>query len=145
MILIDSQRLRVYEWENVYVAPHDKTVVPFNHIQNIVDWVWDQEGLLYPPRVEPLPKQNTRNLGDATRTKVRFQTKASIYTWVILHELAHSMTSTVEEDNNGHGSLYMGVYIQLLSRYLKLSYGQLADSAKANGLHIRLDARPVFI
>lgn len=138
----DRQRSSVYDWERIHVAPKDLNIVPFNSIQLIVNWIWEQEGLKYPPIVEEMPKQK-HALGDALRTKVRF--RETTYTWIILHELSHAMTSTVEDVSNGHGALFMGVYIQLLSRYLKLPFGELANSAEANGLRVKLDAKPVFL
>jgi len=144
---IDRQRSAVYQWENIHVAPHDTTIIPFDNIKAIVDWLWQQEGLKFPPLVEPMPKQK-HALGDATRTIIRF--KPTSYTWIVLHEVSHSMTASATIDHrysigNKHGSLFMGVYIQLLSRYLKLPFGALAASAEANGLHFKLDARPIFL
>ena len=123
------------------MAPCDKQVVPFCQIQSIVNYVWKQEGLLFPPMVDKMPKQN-HNGGDATRTMVRFREQT--FTWLILHELAHSMSSTVDNKSNRHGALFMGIYIQLLSRYLVMSFNDLATSAEASGLHVKLDANPVF-
>lgn len=139
----DLQRAKVYLWERINVAPYDKNVVSFMLIPQIVNFVWEQEGLRFPPRVERLPKQVRRFCGDATRLCVRFGEET--YTWIILHELAHSCTSTVEQMSNGHGSLFMGIYIQMLSRYLKLSYNELVESAERQGLHVELSARPVFL
>jgi len=34
--------------------------------------------------------------------------------WCLLHELAHAMTSHVDGRSDGHGPLFMGVYVNLL-------------------------------
>jgi hypothetical protein len=135
----DSQKNRVYAWENSVVSPHDRTAVPFDQIQNIVNYVWSGRGLEYPPEVRPMFKKKTKK-ADATRTVVRFGEKT--YTWVILHELAHSMTCTCDGRSNGHGSLFMGIYLQLLQTYLKLD---LFESANQSGLAVTPDAIPVFL
>ncbi len=138
-IMKDSQKNRVYAWENFTVAPHDRTDIPFDQIQSIVDYVWAGRGLEYPPQVMPKYKKKTKT-ADATRVTVRFGEKTR--TWVILHELAHSMTSTVDGRSNYHGALFMGIYLQLLRVYLKLD---LFESAKQAGLHVKPDAIPVFL
>lgn len=139
----DKQKSAVYRWQIRVVAPHDKTPVPFDQIEGIVKYVWTAEGLEYPPLVEPLPKQVRRWCGDATRTRIRFS--STIYTWVILHEISHALTFLHTYENNGHGALFMGIYCQLLSRYLHLDFQQLIQSAEKMGLHVTPDARPVFL
>jgi hypothetical protein len=138
----DSQRSSVYDWESTHIAPHDKNLIPFDQIKLIVDWIWAEEGLKYPPLVEIMPKQKHAS-GDATRTCVRFQPQT--YTWIILHELSHSMTANCEGENNGHGALFLGVYMQMASKYLHIPYSELMNSAMAVGLRVKMDARPVFL
>ena len=137
--MIDHQKQLVYNWESRIVAPLDKTTVNFDNIKTLVDYVWQAEGLEYPPLVEKLPPQTKRICGDATRTTIRFSETA--YTWVILHEIAHAMSATHDCKSNLHGALFMGLYLRLLRRYLKVD---LIDSAIANGLIITKDAKPVF-
>lgn len=140
--LRDFQRSAVYAWETEFVSPRDTTPVEFANIQPIVNWIWQSEGLKYPPFVERLPKQK-RKAGDATRTCVRFQEKT--YTWIILHELAHALSSNVDDETNMHGALFLGLFIQLLSRYLHIPISELAASAESKGLKFKLDARPAFL
>lgn len=140
---IDLQRQKVYNWEREFVSPKDTNSLLLDKVQMIVNYVWQNEGLEYPPIVEPLPKRYIKVAGDATRTTVRFKEKT--HTWIVLHELAHSMTSTVEGESNQHGALFVGIYVQLLSRYLNMNYGDLVDSIKDRGIKIKLDARPVFL
>ncbi|MCK9462630.1 MAG: hypothetical protein M0R80_23675 [Proteobacteria bacterium] len=135
----DPQQNRVYAWERWAVAPHDITEVLFEAIQPIVNHIWAERGLEFPPQVMPMFKKKTKK-ADATRIAVRFGEKT--YTWIILHELAHSMTSTCDGRSNHHGALFMGIYLQLLQKYLNLD---LVESAKQAGLRLREDAIPVFL
>ena len=138
----DRQKSKVYAWEDKYIAPFDKSNVPFDNIDGIVKYIWEQEGLKYPPEVKKIDVRK-HALGTGCRTAVRFQENTP--TWLILHELAHAMTSTVYNESNRHGALFLGIYIQLASRYLKLDFTALVDSAIACGLRVDAEARPVFL
>ena len=147
--LRDHQRSKVYKWERTHIAPYDHTPVPYENIKAIVDYVWANEGLLYPPCVEPMPKQK-HALGDATRTTVRFV--PTTYSWVILHELSHALSSNIQETeilaeglSNQHGAIFMGIYVNLLSKYLHLDVQELIQSAEAIGLRVNPFAKPVFL
>jgi hypothetical protein len=138
----DQQRQAVYDWEVQNVAPYDRTVVPFAQIESIVHHIWAAEGLEYPPLVVPLPA-NAKIAGKGDRTMVHFPTQT--YTWIILHELSHSMTGVCDGRTNKHGSLFMGILCQLLNRYLNLPILILAESAEKAGLRVKLDAKPSFL
>ena len=138
----DRQKSKVYDWERKYIAPFDKSNVPFDNINGIVKYIWEQEGLKYPPEVKKIDVRNYA-WGTGCRTAVHFQENAP--TWLILHELAHSMTCTIHNESNEHGALFMGLYIQLASRYLKLDFTELLTSAIAFGLRVDAKARPVFL
>ena len=97
----DCQRGRVYDWENRTIAPLDRSMVPFCHGQGIVEAIWTEMGLRYPPKVEPMPRQSTATLADATRLRIRLPEKTP--SWCILHELAHAMTATHNGRSDGHG------------------------------------------
>ena len=140
----DYQSNRVYKWEEKFVLPHDLTPVPFEQIESIVAYVWRSEGLQFHPMVEKLPK-NCRKCGDATRLVIRFNANGPTKTWIILHEVSHSLTSTAEGNNNWHGALFMGMYCQLLHRYLKLDFNKLVESAREHKIHVAPDAKPVFM
>jgi hypothetical protein len=45
----DFQRSRVYAWENRVVAPRDPSFVAFPEAQAIVNAIWSEMGLSYPP------------------------------------------------------------------------------------------------
>ena len=134
----DKQQNKVYQWEQSIVAPLDQTLVKF---------IWEQEKLKYPPQVILLPNITPSwIIGDATRTTVRFQ--SSVNTWIILHELAHSMTSQSSGLTNKHGALFVGVYCKLLKKYITKNGPHknvdFVKSAREFGLQVRENAEVVF-
>ena len=138
----DGQRARVYAWEDRVVAPRDPSTVAFAAGQGVVDAIWAEMGLLYPPRVEKLPSQARCRMADANRLRIRLP--AQTPSWCLLHELAHAMTSTHDGRSDGHGPVFMGLYVALLVRYLRLDAAWLQSSLHAAGIQVRLGATPVF-
>jgi hypothetical protein len=63
----------------------------------------------------------------------------------MLHEIAHSMTSTMDGESDGHGGLFMGVYVRLLARYLRLDPAELVRSVRSENIQIEPNASPVFL
>jgi hypothetical protein len=114
----DSQKSKVYAWENSVVAPLSKGAVPFDRAQAFVDGVWLTHGWLYPPEVALMPTQAKRVLATGSRAQLRL--RPSTPDWVILHELAHTLTSDIDGRNDGHGAEFVGVYIKLLERVLNI-------------------------
>ncbi len=125
------------------VAAADRGVVPFATAQGMVDAIWSELGLLYPPKVERLPRQARRLQADGSRLRLRLPDV--IPSWLLLHELAHALSSTDAGASDGHGPDFMGLYVQLLARYLRLPGADLVASAIAAGLAIHPDARPRFV
>jgi hypothetical protein len=109
----------------------------------MVDAIWTETGLKYPPAVEPLPSQSSATLASATRLSVFLPAK--IPSWCLLHEIAHAMTSDIDGSSDGHGPIFMGVYLKLISRYLRLDPDRLLESAAGEGIAVTSDARPTFI
>jgi hypothetical protein len=143
MSLRDHQRSRVYAWEERQVVPHDRSRIAIADAQAMVDALWSEMGLLYPPRVEPLPAFIRRRLAEADRLVIRLP--ALTPSWCLLHELAHALTSDQDGRSDGHGPHFMGIYIQLLSRYQRLDEATLRTTAAASGLVVADDPRPCFV
>ena len=143
MAIPDRQRSRVYAWEGANVAPLDGSQIPFDVAQGMVAAIWRELGLHYPPRVEPLPAQARTRLADADRLVIRLP--ALTPSWCLLHELAHALTTTMDGQSDGHGPNFIGVYVQLLRRYLRLSEAELLASLAAAGVAINTNARPAFV
>ena len=112
-------------------------------VQAMVDAIWSDMGLRYPPAVEPLPRQATATVASANRLSIFLPARTP--SWCLLHELAHAMTTTTAGVSDGHGAGFMGVYVRLLSRYLRLDPSDLIRSAQADRIAVLIDARPVFL
>ena len=55
------------------------------------------------------------------------------------------MTSHADGRSDGHGPLFMGIYVQLIARYLRLDRQTLISSLRDVGIEILCDACPVFV
>ena len=65
--------------------------------------------------------------------------------WCLLHELAHAMAATHEGESDLHGPRFMGLYLRLLLRYLRLPEAALLASLRAAGIDVDPDAAPPFL
>jgi hypothetical protein len=109
----------------------------------MVDAIWSDMGLRYPPEVERLPSQATATMASATRLSLKLSTETP--SWCLLHELAHAMSATHDGQSDGHGPTFVGLYVQLLVRYLRLDKAELLLSLQDDGISVLPDARPVFV
>lgn len=125
------------------VAPRDPSLVPFAAAQGMVDAIWSEMGLRYPPAVEKLPRHATATLASADRLTLLLPDRTP--SWCLLHEIAHVMTTSVEGHSDGHGATFMGVYVGLLVRYLRLDAAELHRSLQHAGIKVAVDAHPVFV
>ena len=55
------------------------------------------------------------------------------------------MSTTIDGRSDGHGSVFMGLYVRLLVRYLRLYGACLLSSLRNAGIGIAHDARPVLL
>jgi hypothetical protein len=131
----DFQRSRVYAWEAREIAPAPSSNVAFDQAQEM--------GLRHPPAVERLPRQAHRRMADACRLSIRLPDQTP--GWCLLHELAHAMTTTHDGHSDRHGPRFIGVYVGLLERYLRLPRARLLASLAASGVAVDVTARPVFL
>lgn len=136
----DFQRERVYAWENAVVKPRDPSKNRFEDAQALVTAIWTAEGLLHPPRVLPMPAQARVTCATGTRTQLRVPDL--VPTWVVLHEIAHAMTSTFEGRSDGHGPDYVGNYMRLLDRFLKIPTPLLMYTASEHNVRFHIHAKP---
>jgi hypothetical protein len=139
----DRQRTKVYAWEEQFVAPRDASSIAFEQAQRMVDTIWAEMGLRFPPKVEPLPRQARSTVADANRLSIRLADVSP--SWWLLHELAHAMSSTYDGQSDGHGPKFMGLYAQLLTRYLRVPTDALLKSLLRAGVAIDTQAAPVFV
>jgi hypothetical protein len=139
----DRQRSKVYAWEERFVAPYDPSTIVLAQAQGMVDAIWSEMGLRFAPKVEPLPRQVRSTMADANRLTVRLADTCP--SWWLLHEIAHAMTTDHDGRSDGHGAKFMGLYVQLLTRYLRLPMDALLTSVRAAGIDINHHAAPVFL
>lgn len=135
----DFQRARVYRWEEAVVMPRDPSRNRFEGVQALVTAVWTAEGLLHAPRVLPMPAHARITHATGSRTTIRVPD--DVATWVVLHEIAHAMTSTPEK-SDGHGPDYVGNYMRLLDRFLKIPTPLLMFTASEHKIIFNLHAKP---
>jgi hypothetical protein len=139
----DRQRNKVYAWEERFVAPRDPSSIAFAQAQGMVDAIWGEMGLRFPPKVERLPRQARSTVADATRLSIRLPDSSP--SWWLLHELAHAMSTTHNGQSDGHGPVFIGLYARLLVRYLRVPAGALLTSLNADGIAANMQAKPIFI
>jgi hypothetical protein len=139
----DHQRGRVYAWEERFVAPRDSSSIAFAQAQGMVDAIWTDMDLRFPPQIMRLPRQARTTVADATRLLIRLADTTS--SWCLLHELAHAMSSTHEGESDGHGPRFMGLYAQMLIRYLRVPPDALGKSLHDAHIEVDMDATPVFL
>lgn len=143
MTAADPQRRKVYAWEDREVAPRDQSRVPFAQLQALVDHVWAQEGLRWPPLVRPLTKKARRTVARATRLAI--EAPEELASWVLLHELAHCMSSTADAFSDGHGPIFVGLYLRLLCDHARMPRAELEASLTKARIEWNPAARPVFL
>ena len=143
----DFQKSKVYKWENAAVSPKDVRKVPFEQIQGLVDYIWAAEGLSHPPIVEFM-HAGDKHSGKGCREFVSFP-ETGAKTWIVIHELAHAMNADIDADNHSensdrHGPNFVGIYVDLLTKYLKIDMMYLLGSVRAHGVKINHGARPMM-
>jgi hypothetical protein len=67
------------------VAPCDPTILLFPDAQAMVDAIWSDMGLRYPPKVVPLPRQATATIASANRLSIWLAERTP--SWCLLREL----------------------------------------------------------
>lgn len=112
----DYQRSKVYAWEQKHVAPLDNSRIKADHVQATIDYIWSELSLEYPPKAMRLHANNSSAEAKANRMKI--WTRDTISTWVLLHELAHSLTNTFDNKGDRHGPRFVGAYYELLTKFL---------------------------
>jgi hypothetical protein len=104
--------------------------------------IWAELGLLYPPAVEHLPRNARTTMASANRLSLFLPDKTP--SWCLLHELAHAMSSTQDGHSDGHGAIFVGLYCQLLVRYLRFDGDALLVSLREARISVQEDAKALF-
>lgn len=138
MSVRDFQRSKCYGWEDLHVHRRSKGRTSYECAQAAVDYIWGAEGFAHPPRIAELPRQCKCTQASATRLKVLIP-REGVETTVLLHELAHSMTSLHDGRSAHHGPRFVGVFMELLSRYAGHDLEELKITARSAGVAFNFD------
>jgi hypothetical protein len=109
----------------------------------MVEAIWSDMDLRHPPAVERLSGRATAIMASASRLSLHLSDQTPA--WCLLHEIAHAMSTTHDGRSDGHGPVFMGLYVRLLVRYLRLDEPSLLASLREAGISVAIDARPVFL
>lgn len=142
---MDYQRQKVYDWELTYVRNRSNQMVSSENAQSIVDYVWQDMGLIGPPIVKIFYPKTSRKLSKAAHAEGREAIAIPPYgvsTYVILHEIAHCMTSTLEGNEELHGPDFVGMYVQLLAKYGNISMFELMYTLDIMKVDYNLAVKP---
>lgn len=136
----DFQRQKVYDWECACIPKG--SFIAFENLESYVNNVWSSEGFKYPPLVKQLSKTDNAS-GRGNREAVWFP-EAGSNERIVLHELAHSLTNTVHGHSDRHGPTFVGVYINLLEKYMGVNKLVAWHTAKEAGIQFDMFASPTF-
>lgn len=137
----DFQQNLLYRWENEFIDKRGQ-YLKFDEIKPVVDYVWEQEGLKYPPLVDVL-HHNDKAEARGCRNSVWFHPRGTT-TKTVLHELAHALTADFEYGTNMHGPDFVGMYMKLLEKYMGYPLPFLMYTAHKIGLKFNILARCPF-
>ena len=143
----DYQKSKAYAWEERAILVHDKTLVSHEYATQLLDYVWSEEGLSHPPKLRVFEHKTKSCNANASRLRINMQPEG-ITASILIHEIAHSMTCALDASIEGnwvidmHGPDWMGIYIKLAGKYLRLDVDKLLESARKEGLDVNMDATP---
>lgn len=130
----DYQKQKCYDWQNKFIHIRDTQEVEFENIQNIINYIWKEMRLEFPPLLNFSNKKNI--IAEGNRHKIIWSNNHKAYTWLICHELAHSMTDA------GHGPKFVGMYMKLLEKFVGIPMPYLHYTAKQMKLDWDIWAKP---
>jgi hypothetical protein len=139
----DFQRQAVYNWEKKYIGPKCNRVLPFAEVQTFVDGIWLFERLLYPPKVRLMPKNATTIYARGCREYIEVQEKTPA--WIIVHELAHTMTMDIDKNGDKHGPDFVGMYIKMLENYCDVPLPYSMYTLSLAKVKYNIGAQPKFV
>lgn len=119
----DYQQGKVYRWENEHIHRHDKQILTLEEAQDWIDFIWANLGRQYPPIISI----NKRYKAKSTGSRLKLEFIANMLTRsIIIHELTHSLyndgtynSEILQTDDDGHGPMFVGSYVNLLVRFMK--------------------------
>ena len=141
--MADFQRSKCYAWEDIHIHRRAKSKTTFNGAQAAVDFIWQAEGLTHPPKIKAISKRASVTVAHANRMEITIS-EAGIQTTILLHEIAHSMTTDIVSGNNAqHNGRWVGVFMQLLSKYAGFDLNELMFTAKSAGVDFNFKGKVI--
>lgn len=139
----DYQKQRLYDWQHKHIP--DGGIVKIENAQAIVNHIWAEEGLKFPPQVDLIDCRTTKWAGKANRLKIYLQPQVTLRT--VLHEMAHSMTADINDMRGTmqHGPWFVGVYAKLIAKYLNVSMPLMLYTLNKERVDIDINAYPIFL
>ena len=128
----DYQQQTVYAWENAILPKRTTARMPFDRAQLFVDGVWLSLGKLGPPRVEKISARCHTVFARGCRPYIEIPDNCPA--WVVLHELAHSLTMDHDGSGDAHGRQFVAAYMRLLDKVLNIPLCLLIYSANIHGV-----------
>lgn len=138
--MADYQKSKVYAWERAYL-PNDSVNIDIKQARTLVDYIWEDMGLKYPPVVTEF--NSKRYLGTASRLQIHLLPLVSTIT--IIHEISHSLTAEIDGMSCGHGPSFVGMYVKLLDKYAGVPLPQSMALLKRARVDFDINIQPVFI
>jgi hypothetical protein len=135
----DFQQYRVYDWQFKHVPAGEW--IPFERAQEHVNHIWSAMSLSYPPMVSMMAANVTKWAGKANRGGIYLPAKGC-NTRTLLHELAHSMTMDIDGLGHQHNEYFVGMFIVLIERFLKVPGPMLHYTAKLEGVNAKMGVQP---
>ena len=144
----DFQRNKIYKWEWATLPQYDRVRIPYDQAQPIVNYIWKQENLKYPPRIKALSDSATKILAgaryDGKKLNVWLKKSRPTRGFIMLHEIAHLIVMKQTGSQIGiHDEQFLGIYMGLLNRHLCIPMMHLMVSANNHELKYDLSAKPI--
>ena len=146
--VVDSQRLSCYRWEAAFHHEMLETTGKhhgFTTIENCakyVEIILQKEGVTKIPEIKYTKRGSTSCAWGDWKLKFLVNSDNKVAVDTIIHELAHIIDSSRGRNRAaeaGHGPKFIGIYIDLLVRYLNVDRDFLERTARQHGLRIDYD------
>lgn len=135
----DSQRQRVYDWENRYFST-DTEMKEFLSEEEAHDWlsfIWADLDLSFKkPRLVYSDRHRRRAFYRGPSPGTLHFPKSDDWLrrrWVFIHELAHSLHSQINDKEAAHGPAYCGIYAELIGYATNQPVDKIIDNMKESG------------
>ena len=121
----DIEARTLYKWEDQYIRNRLGRKVSLQEARKIIKSIFDNRKFcktkidfrFLEVDILELPYR-TKTYGTADLYTIKLDRYVPLF--VVLHELAHSITMTYNVDEN-HGALFLGIYLKIIAAYLGIN------------------------